>query len=186
MAATPVRMLALGFPLSVGAEVVQYHVLAMYLPCLVTGDLIRLLGAPLIIFVGYGLMVLGILVYTWGVSYANYLMAMVLLGFGWNFCFLGSTALLTSSFTGKDTPRVQVVTDAFALGMLSVGITTASIIFEDASWEALVYIHLGVTCVGLLFVASYVAQLLAAKLAAKRAPAGADHPASSSNEMTQA
>mmetsp|Transcript_15259 Transcript_15259/g.46576 ORF Transcript_15259/g.46576 Transcript_15259/m.46576 type:complete len:410 (-) Transcript_15259:162-1391(-) len=156
MAATPARMLNLGYDLTVGADVVQYHVAAMYAPCIFTGDVIKAAGAPLVILLGYSVMIVAAVVYSLGNVFGVYVAAMVLLGIGWNFAFLGSTALLAQGFAGPDAQRVQGMNDTIALGLLSVGITTASIVLEDVSWEALLWIHLSLMVLGMCAVSSYV------------------------------
>lgn len=157
MAATPVHMLASGFSLERSASVVQYHVLAMYAPCVLTGDLIRLLGARPVILLGYALLILGAASFTWGLSYGNFLLAMVLIGVGWNLAFLGASALIAAHFEPADLPRVQLANDAFATSMLSVGVATATVILADASWEALLWLHLSLAALGAAAIAVYTA-----------------------------
>jgi len=172
MSATPARMVNVGFTIAVGADIVRYHVIAMYVPCLVTGDVIKALGAPLVIVLGYVQMAMGILCYALGSSYGLFLGAMLLLGTGWNFAFLGSSALLTSAFPPTELPRVQGVNDACSSALLSVGVATSSIILEDASWTVLVWTHAALTLLGLATVASFSGARAACGLGAKARSGG--------------
>ncbi|KAG8470202.1 hypothetical protein KFE25_008623 [Diacronema lutheri] len=165
MAATPVQMSAVGFALHEGATVIQYHVAAMYVPCVLTGDLIQLVGAQPVVLCGYGVLMLGTVAYMWGASFSAFVTAMVLVGIGWNLAFLGASALLAAHFSPEDMPTVQLASDATATALLSVGVATATVILEDASWEALLYVHLALAAFGACVIATYA---LVARTGARR------------------
>jgi len=125
MTATPLAMQACGFNFGSTASVIQWHVLGMFLPSFFTGRLIMKFGTYRIIQLGC-LMLLGcIFLNQFGVSYWHFFSALVLLGIGWNFTFIGATALLTKTYEPVDKARVQglndlvVFTSAAAASLLS-------------------------------------------------------------------
>jgi hypothetical protein len=126
-----------------------------------------------VILLGYGLLILGYVSYTFGSTYNNFLFAMVVFGVGWNLAFLGASALTSLHFRPADMPRVQLANDAFATGMLSVGVATATVILEDGSWDALLFLHIALAALGAVAIALYTAVPLSAKLRRRRAPAAA-------------
>ncbi|MGH8330479.1 MAG: MFS transporter, partial [Pseudomonas sp.] len=86
---------------------IEMHVIAMYAPSFFTGRLIGRFGAPLIIQCGLLLIGMAALVGMTGMSINHFWLALVLLGIGWNFGFLGASALVLSCHAPEDGPRVQ-------------------------------------------------------------------------------
>src|SRR5262245_58786955 len=98
MSATPLAMLACGFGFGDSATVIQAHIIAMFLPSFFTGHLIVRIGVLPIIAVG-GLIEFGCaIVNLAGIDFANFLYANILVGLGWNFCFVGGSTLLTTTY----------------------------------------------------------------------------------------
>jgi len=111
MSATPLAMLACGFGFFDSTTVIEAHVLAMFLPSIVTGHLIARFGV-LAIMVAGGLIELGCaLVNLAGVGFANFLVANVLVGLGWNFAFVAGSTLLTTTYTPAERAKVQASHD---------------------------------------------------------------------------
>ncbi|MDO5605219.1 MAG: MFS transporter [Paracoccus sp. (in: a-proteobacteria)] len=111
MTSTPLAMAGCGFEVSQSSQVVTAHVLAMFLPSFFTGHLINRFGAPAI--VGLGLMILtaGGAVALSGVELEQFFGALILLGVGWNFGFIGATAMLTQAHRPEERARVQGIND---------------------------------------------------------------------------
>ena len=97
MTATPLAMLDRGFGFGETATVIQSHVLVMFAPSLMTGHLIERSGAVKIIMTGAPLQLFCVLVNLQGHETWNFVTVLVLPGLGWNFLYLSSTMLLTSS-----------------------------------------------------------------------------------------
>jgi MFS family permease len=95
MVATPLAMMACQHPFSDAAFVIQWHVIAMFAPSFFTGTLIKRYGVINVMLAGVVLNLGCIGVALAGLAVANFWMAMVLLGVGWNFMFVGGTTLLT-------------------------------------------------------------------------------------------
>ncbi|MCL4105436.1 UNVERIFIED_CONTAM: hypothetical protein GTU68_055567 [Idotea baltica] len=120
MTSTPLAVVGCGFSEGNAADVVSAHVLAMFAPSFFTGHLIARFGVEKII--GAGLLILacaGVVALS-GVELGNFFIALVLLGLGWNFGFIGATTLLASSHAPHERGRVQGMNDAIVFGCVTV------------------------------------------------------------------
>ena len=107
MAATPLAMQVCGFGFADAALVLEWHVIGMFAPGFFTGGLIRRFGAPQIMGVGVLLNLVCIAVALSGVDLHQFLIALFLLGVGWNFLFTGSTTLAMKAWTPEEKDRGQ-------------------------------------------------------------------------------
>lgn len=122
MTSTPLAVVGSGFGKSMAADIVSAHVLAMFIPSFFTGHVIARFGAPRVI--GLGLFILagaGGIALT-GVRLENFYGALILIGIGWNFGFIGATSLLTSAHRAEEKGRIQGINDFVVFG----GVTLAS------------------------------------------------------------
>ena len=97
MVATPLAMSFCAHPYAQAAMVIQWHVVGMYAPGFVTGDLIKRFGVLTVIVAGVALMAGCVAVALAGDTVAHFLVALVLVGIGWNFMYTGGTMLLTEA-----------------------------------------------------------------------------------------
>ncbi len=111
MTATPLAMKHQHHDFSDVAFVIQWHVLGMFAPSFVTGHLMNRFGIERIIFVGGVAMLACILINLSGTSLWHLWLALVLLGIGWNFMFIGGTTLLTRTYNEAEKPRAQAFND---------------------------------------------------------------------------
>ena len=120
MTSTPLAVVGCGFTKDNANDIVSAHVIAMYLPAFFTGHLIvkfgvgRIMGLGLIILAGAGIVALN------GFGLFNFFGALILLGIGWNFGFIGATNLLTSSHSPDERGRVQGMNDAIIFGCVTI------------------------------------------------------------------
>ncbi len=123
MTSTPLAVVGCGFTTGSAADVVSAHVIAMFAPSFFTGHLIARFGAPRI--VGAGLVCLAAASATGlaGVELENFFGALVLLGLGWNFGFIGATSMLAAAHTPEERGRAQGMNDVIVFG----GVTMASL-----------------------------------------------------------
>ena len=123
MTSTPLAVVGCGFDKNNAADVVTSHVLAMYVPSFFTGHLIARFGVERIM--GLGLLILACAgaVALQGVRLENFFGALVLLGIGWNFGFIGATTLLAGSHSPAERGRMQGLNDLIVFG----GVTFASL-----------------------------------------------------------
>jgi MFS family permease len=116
--------------------VVQAHVLAMFAPSFITGHLISRFGAPLIIVLGL-LMLGGCAVFALqGVRLEQFYIALVLLGFGWNFGFIGATSMLAGTHAPEERAKVQGLNDFLVFGLVAVASFSSGALMDQMGWEA--------------------------------------------------
>ncbi len=132
MTATPLAMHHHDFAFDKIALVIQWHVLGMFLPSFFTGRLIKRFGVKAIILSGCVLLLMAALINLLGQSYWHYFSALVLLGIGWNFTFIGATHLLSFAYQDAEKGKVQgmnefLVFTAAAIGSLFAGQTVSTL-----------------------------------------------------------
>ncbi|WP_298494400.1 MFS transporter [uncultured Maritimibacter sp.] len=123
MTATPLAVVGCGFEKSTAADVVSAHVLAMFVPSFFTGHLIARFGTRKIMATGLAILAAAGIVGMQGVELENFFIALVLLGVGWNFGFIGATTMLAGSHAPHERGRIQGMNDMLVFG----GVTVASL-----------------------------------------------------------
>ncbi len=123
MTSSPLAVVGCGFEKANAADIVSAHVLAMFVPSFFTGNLIARFGAPRIVAAGLVILAISGLVALSGVRLEHFFGAMILLGLGWNFGFIGATTMLTSAHLPEERGRMQGLNDAIVFG----GVTLASL-----------------------------------------------------------
>ena len=120
MTATPLAVIGCGYTNANANDIVSAHVLAMFIPSFFTGHLINRFGVTRII--SCGLIILGLagIVALSGVQLGNFFVALVLLGIGWNFGFIGATSLLTSAHMPHERGRAQGLNDMMVFGCVTL------------------------------------------------------------------
>ncbi|MBK5947854.1 MFS transporter [Rhodobacter veldkampii DSM 11550] len=143
MTSTPLAVVGCGFDQGDAADIVSAHVLAMYLPSFFTGHLIARFGREVI--VGLGLIILaasGAVALT-GVELEKFYLALILLGVGWNFGFIGATAMLTSAHAPEERGHVQGINDFVVFGGVFLASLSSGSLMNcspagtaEAGWQA--------------------------------------------------
>ena len=127
MTGTPLSMHVIeGISLNKTSIVIQIHVACMFLPSLIAGNLVKKIGHSKMMYVGVGLYCITVVISLFDQSFLNYMLALVFLGFGWNFLFISGTSLLVLTYKEEEKYRAQgfndfVVYSVHALGSLSAG-----------------------------------------------------------------
>ncbi|SIQ47789.1 Predicted arabinose efflux permease, MFS family [Paracoccus thiocyanatus] len=116
MTSAPLAVVGCGFGTGDAANIVSGHVLAMFAPSFFTGHLIARFGAARIVMVGLVILAGAGAVALSGVDLAHFYIAMILLGLGWNFGYIGATAMLTRAYRPEERERVQGLNDAIVFG----------------------------------------------------------------------
>jgi len=145
MTSTPLAMVGCGFTTNNAADVVSAHVLAMFAPSFFTGHLIVRFGVEKIM--GIGIAILGVagLVGLSGVEIEHFFIALVLLGIGWNFGFIGATTMLAGAHSPAERGRVQGMNDMIVFGCVTVaslssgGLLNCSGGTAEQGWHAVNY-----------------------------------------------
>jgi MFS family permease len=135
MVATPLAMMARHHPFSDAAFVIQWHVIAMFAPSFFTGTLIRRFGVINVMLAGVVLNLGCIVVALAGLEVANFWMAMVLLGVGWNFMFIGGTTLLTECHTPSERGKAQGANDLAIFITMTVTSLSSGLLFTLQGWK---------------------------------------------------
>ena len=123
MTSTPLAVVGCGFDKNDAADVVTAHVLAMFAPSFFTGHLIARFGVERIVGLGIAILAGAGVVALSGVELANFFVALVLLGLGWNFGFIGATTMLAGAHEPHERGRMQGLNDFLVFG----GVTVASL-----------------------------------------------------------
>ncbi|UXU74274.1 MULTISPECIES: MFS transporter [unclassified Paracoccus (in: a-proteobacteria)] len=116
MTSAPLAVVGCGFHTSDAANIVAGHVLAMFAPSFFTGHLIARFGATRIVMLGLVILAAAGAVALSGVDLAQFYIALILLGLGWNFGYIGATAMLTRTYRPEERERVQGINDAIVFG----------------------------------------------------------------------
>ena len=159
MTATPISMhIFEKFTLFKTGIVIQLHVVGMFLPSLITGDLIKKYGHSNMIYTGVFLLFICILNNYLSQSYYSYMIGLILLGVGWNFLFVTGTSLLVISYKIEDKFRAQGLNDFVVFSTQSLGALSAGIILYATNWKVL-----NLFCIPLLLIVLYFS-LVASKI----------------------
>ncbi len=136
MTSTPIEMMLCGFGVPASATVIQAHAVAMFAPGFVTGRLISRHGARRVIGWGAALTALCVATAISGRSFSNFTVALVALGVGWNFMFVGATALLAESHASHERVRAQAANDFIVFGTVACTAFASGFLHNLAGWEA--------------------------------------------------
>lgn len=135
MTATPIAMVEFcGFSASTSSWVISAHVIAMFLPSLFTGDLIIKFGVLPILLWGHAFFAAAFLAALSGIQLGNFSLALIALGLGWNFCYIGGTTLLTRVYLPAERGRVQGLNEMLVFGSSAVASLAAGVILQYYGW----------------------------------------------------
>jgi len=135
MTSTPIAMQVCGHPFGDAAFVISSHVVAMFAPSFFTGRLIQRFGVLQVMLTGAALNLLCIGVALAGLAVVNFWWAMVLLGVGWNFLYIGGTALLTDTYRPEERAKAQGANDQAIFIMMVISSFTSGMTVTAAGWE---------------------------------------------------
>jgi predicted MFS family arabinose efflux permease len=135
MTSTPIAMQVCGHPFGDAAFVISSHVIAMFAPSFFTGTLIRRAGTLPVMFTGALLNFAAIGVGLSGISVAHFWLALVFLGVGWNFLYIGGTTLLTTTYRPEERAKVQGANDQTIFIVMAISSFTSGMTVTAAGWE---------------------------------------------------
>jgi MFS family permease len=136
MTATPIAMSHSGHPYGDAAMVISWHVVGMFAPALFTGALIRRLGALRVIMAGALVNALALAVALSGTEVAHFWWSLVLDGVGWNFLFVGGTALLTEAYRPEERARAQGINDLSMFTLTAIASFSSGVVMTTSGWRA--------------------------------------------------
>ncbi len=156
MTATPLSMhVNDGYSVEQVGRVIQIHVLGMYVPSLVTGFLIEKVGVIRLMFVGAFVLLGTSIIGLQGHTVLHYWWALLLLGVGWNFLFVGGTTMLTYTYSMAERFRAQAVNEFLVFGTSATASLLAGTVMYFFGWVTLMMIPIPVLiviCIALMMI----------------------------------
>ena len=148
MTATPLSMHVMeGMSLSKTSVVIQIHVAAMFLPSLITGNLVKKFGHSKIMYAGVSLYSITVIASFFDQSFLNYMFALIFLGFGWNFLFISGTSLLVLTYKEEEKFRAQGLNDFIVYSVHAIGSLSAGILIVLTNWKMM-----NIICIPLMII----------------------------------
>ena len=142
MTSTPIAMGVCGHPYADAAFVISAHVVGMFAPSFVTGSLIRRLGLAPVMLAGVLLNFASIGTALSGVSVAQFWWALVLLGIGWNFTYIGGTTLLTEAYRPEERAKAQGANEIAIFAVQAISAFSSGVLVNARGWDTLNYVAL--------------------------------------------
>jgi MFS family permease len=137
MAATPIAMQVCGLPFSDAALVLEWHVIGMFAPGFFTGHLIKRFGTLPIMAIGLALNVACVLIALSGVELHQFLVALFLLGLGWNFLFTGATTLALTAYRPEEKDKAQGALNFCVFAVLALSSLASGVLVTTQGWTLL-------------------------------------------------
>src|SRR4030088_778484 len=136
MTSAPLAMKMCGLSVSDSNFGIQWHIVAMYGPSFFTGSLIARFGAPKIVAIGLSLEAVGAMVGLSGITAMHFWATLIVLGVGWNFGFVGASALVLETHRPQERNKVQAFNDFLVFGMMAVGSFSSGQLLASYGWSA--------------------------------------------------
>lgn len=140
MTASPIAMVGCGFTVGEAAFGIQWHVLSMFAPSFFTGYLITRFGREKIAALGLLLLALSGAVALSGLALHNFYLALILLGIGWNFGFIGATSMVADCVSAADRTRAQGLNDFLVFGSVATASFFSGTLLTTAGWSTINWI----------------------------------------------
>ena len=153
MTSAPLAMRMCGLPLSASNTALEWHIVAMYAPSFFTGKLIARFGAPRIVATGFLLLIAAAATGLSGQEFGHFSASLVLLGLGWNFGFVGASAMVLEARQSADAPRVQALNDFLVFGTMAVGSFASGGLLTHYGWPFVATVAIPPVVVALLLLA---------------------------------
>ncbi len=136
MTAAPLAMVGCGHSVTDATLGIQWHVLGMFAPSFLTGSLIARYGITRITGIGLGMIALTAVVAISGLSVAHFWTALVLLGVGWNFAFIGATTMVAQTYRPEERTKVQAFNDFLIFGSMALSSFSSGQLLAYFGWQA--------------------------------------------------
>ncbi len=154
MTSAPVAMLDCNHTVTDATLGLQWHVLGMFAPSFFTGAIIGRFGTDRVAGCGLAIIALGALIALSGITVWHFWIALILLGVGWNFAFVGATALVTQCHRPSERNKVQAVNDFLVFGSMAIGSFSSGKLLASYGWDMVAEVVLPVVvAAGVLLIA---------------------------------
>ena len=137
MTGAPLAMVGCGFSPDEAALGISWHVMAMFGPSFITGRLISRFGRETMVGVGLLLLVGCALVGLSGIDLWQFWTALILLGLGWNFAFIGATAMVADAYRPSEKGKVQGFHDFVLFGSVALASFLSGVVYNEWGWDML-------------------------------------------------
>jgi MFS family permease len=137
MTGAPLAMVGCGHGVDLAALGISLHILAMFGPSFVTGRLIDRFGKERVTATGLVLIAIAAVVGLSGISVAHFWISLVVLGVGWNFGFIGATALVTDCYRPEERAKVQAANDFLVFGSVALASFSSGKLLNLGGWDTL-------------------------------------------------
>ena len=137
MTGAPLAMVAEGISRDHAVLGIQWHVLAMFAPSFFTGHLIARFGKEKIVATGMAILAACAVVALIGITLAHFYIALVLLGIGWNFGFIGSTTMLSQAYRPEEASTAQGLNEPFVFGSMAVASISSGVLLNTLGWQSI-------------------------------------------------
>lgn len=135
MTAAPLAMIACGFDVDDSTWGIQWHVMAMFGPSFFTGNLIARFGKERIVATGLFILLACAVVALNGITLSHFYGTLILLGIGWNFGFIGATAMVTDTYEPHEKNKVQGTNDFIIFGSVAFASLMSGISLNHMGWD---------------------------------------------------
>ena len=153
MVAAPLAMVYVcGHSTTDAAFAIQWHVVAMFAPSFVTGSIIKRIGPHLTASIGLLLIIGAAAVNLHGISVLHFNIALVLLGVGWNFGFIASTAMLSAAYRPEEAARVQGLNEQIVFGSMAVASIASGLLLQLIGWQSINVLAIPVATAAILMI----------------------------------
>jgi MFS family permease len=136
MTSAPLAMKLCGLSVSDSNFGIQWHIVAMYGPSFFTGALIARFGAPTIVALGLALEAVSATIGLSGITAPHFWATLVVLGFGWNFGFVGASAMVLETHLPQEKNKVQAFNDFLVFGTMAIGSFSSGQLLASYGWSA--------------------------------------------------
>jgi predicted MFS family arabinose efflux permease len=150
MTAAPLAMRMCGHSQETSNLGLQWHVIAMYAPSFFTGRLIQRFGAPRIVMMGLTLTGISAAVGLGGIDVAHFWVTLILLGLGWNFGFVGASAMVLDCHRPEEKTRVQSFNDFIVFGLMAVGSFASGGLLDAYGWDSVLWVSFAPLAIAVL------------------------------------
>jgi MFS family permease len=150
MTGAPLAMVGCGFSPDEAALGISWHVMAMFGPSFFTGALISRFGKETIVATGLVLLIACAIVALSGIQLWQFWTSLILLGLGWNFAFIGATAMVAGCYRNSEKGKVQGLHDFILFGSVAFGSLASGAVYNAWGWDMLNWIVFPVTGICLL------------------------------------
>ena len=152
MTGAPLAMIGCGFSTDLATLGIQWHVLAMFGPSFFTGKLIARFGRETIVAVGLTLLIVCSIIASLGIELWNFWLALILLGVGWNFGFIGATAMVTRTYRQSEKNKVQGMHDVILFSTVAFSSLMSGQVLNSIGWNGInmIMLPIALACLALL------------------------------------